>query len=486
MADLSEQLSRSLSESVLCLICFGSDRGQIAAGFVEPKQFEPPYDDIAARAIEYRHRYKQAPGRQHIDDLFDHVLSNQKSAQAPIYSRILLSLYKQSQSLNEEYVLNRLTEFARRQKYKGVVYSAGMRIQQGGDGVADDVEAILNEAWSFRVNTLDPGISGAGKDALSFLDQEDGDRMGVGIPELDHRGLVPTRKELHVMIAPRKGGKSFWCTHLSKMALLHGWRALDISLEMSQEKKMQRFIQSWFAVPKKAKAYSNTYMSLDELGRLDGFYREDIIPEIALQEPLVKMKLRNAMSEWGGQLDNYRTKSFPTGALTISKLKAHLDFLDQVHHFVPDLLIIDYPWLMAKDIRDPRMSYGRIIEELRGIGDERNMAIEVPHQANRGGESAKIIQAHHAAEDISIVATADLVLTYNATAEEKRKGLARLFVSNARNDEDRFTIFITQNYGTGQFVLQSAPDRGQDWHGLVAALPLENHIPEGTQEGELS
>jgi replicative DNA helicase len=132
------------------------------------------------------------------------------------------------------------------------------------------------------------------------------------------------------------------------------------------------------------------------------------------------------------------------------------------------------------------MSYGRIIEELRGIGDERNMAIEVPHQANRGGESAKIIQAHHAAEDISIVATADLVLTYNATAEEKRKGLARLFVSNARNDEDRFTIFITQNYGTGQFVLQSAPDRGQDWHGLVAALPLENHIPEGTQEGELS
>ena len=43
------------------------------------------------------------------------------------------------------------------------------------------------------------------------------------------------------------------------------------------------------------------------------------------------------------------------------------------------------------------------------------------------------------------------------TAEaEKKLGLARLFVAAGRNDQDGFTVVISQQYGLGAFVIDSA------------------------------
>lgn len=56
-------------------------------------------------------------------------------------------------------------------------------------------------------------------------------------------------------------------------------------------------------------------------------------------------------------------------------------------------------------------------------------------------------------EDISKAFTADNVLTYSRTQEEKDRNLARLYVSHARGRRDGQTIVISQSYTTGQFVL---------------------------------
>jgi hypothetical protein len=59
------------------------------------------------------------------------------------------------------------------------------------------------------------------------------------------------------------------------------------------------------------------------------------------------------------------------------------------------------------------------------------------------------------AEDWSKVATADTVLTYSRTAEEYNAGLARIFVERARGEADQFIVLVTQQYGIGQFCLDS-------------------------------
>ena len=69
--------------------------------------------------------------------------------------------------------------------------------------------------------------------------------------------------------------------------------------------------------------------------------------------------------------------------------------------------------------------------------------------------NAKVVKDDMVAEDVSKIATADNVITYSQTEQERKLGLARLWVSNARNDEDKFMILISQCYAAGQFCLNS-------------------------------
>jgi len=138
-------------------------------------------------------------------------------------------------------------------------------------------------------------------------------------------------------------------------------------------------------------------------------------------------------------------------------LRAWLDDLERVHQFIPDVLILDYPKLMSFDRRqDLRIGLGLLMEELRGMGVERNFAGFYPIQANREGESAKILSSGQIGEDYSLVQTTDNMVSYNQTNAEKALGLARLYVVKARNNADGFTVLLSQDYNTGQFVRQAA------------------------------
>ena len=76
---------------------------------------------------------------------------------------------------------------------------------------------------------------------------------------------------------------------------------------------------------------------------------------------------------------------------------------------------------------------------------------QATRQASRVGRTS----AEDVAEDWSKIATADTVLTYAASAAEKAMGLARITVAAHRNDEDKFSVVVSQNYASGQFSLDS-------------------------------
>jgi replicative DNA helicase len=137
-------------------------------------------------------------------------------------------------------------------------------------------------------------------------------------------------------------------------------------------------------------------------------------------------------------------------------LRAYLDGLERFHKIIPDVIILDYPDLMDIDGNQLRVDTGKIYKDLRGIAVSKNLAMVVASQGNRTSASAKMVTDSMVAEDYSKIATADNVLTYSQTPQEHKLGLARLFVSNGRNDEDKFVVLISQSYTTGQFCLDSA------------------------------
>src|SRR5206468_3066557 len=117
-------------------------------------------------------------------------------------------------------------------------------------------------------------------------------------------------------------------------------------------------------------------------------------------------------------------REFPSGSLTMDGLRAYLDGLERLHKFVPDIILLDYPALMAIDPARLRIDLGRGTMELRGIAGERNLMLVTPQQGNRAGEKTRWLGREHQAEDYSQGMTADIQLAYNQTLDERTLGLA--------------------------------------------------------------
>lgn len=468
MAD-PDRLTTSLQESVLTTLCFDTKWGGIIAGLVNGDLFEEPYREIAVRVLEFRVRFNTPPGIAHIDDIFDKLLTDPSNAKAPILRQILIGMHRQSEALNGEYVASRVTDFVRQQKLKGAVYQAAQELQRGQTAAA---EQALTAALRMQVDDIEPGTFLDDRRAMGFLNAADDDSIGTGIAELDRRGLGPCRKEMWLFMAPPKRGKTWAMIHLAKLAFRQGVNVAHISLEMSETRICQRYFQSLFAVAKRPDEYQQTALTLDPSGHLAGFVFSTGRPPLHLQDPKIRQKLGAEAGKWGTKLGRLVVKQFPSGQLTTGALEAYLDRLEQSKGFVPGLLIVDYPDLMKLNPAHQQQDLNATMVALRGLAVQRNVALAVPTQANRTGITAETVTDVHVAADIGKINTADTVITYSQTKEEKRCGLARLYVSNGRNDEDRFSIVIVQNYAIGQFCLDSAPMDDHYWDQLKSAQKL--------------
>ena len=140
-------------------------------------------------------------------------------------------------------------------------------------------------------------------------------------------------------------------------------------------------------------------------------------------------------------------------ALTVARLEAHLDQLESAHGFVPDLLCLDYLGKLDTAGReDYRIELGQQTSDLVTLMKERNIAGVTAQQVNREGQTAKLVNRTHIAEDISIVGTSDCILTLSRNYKERLHGLARIWVDKARHAVDNFGVVIGQNLHHGQFV----------------------------------
>lgn len=473
MAD-DNRLTESMSQNVLTLLCFSEKNGAMASMLIKAEDFAEPYDTIASRALSYRDQYGEPPGEQHTADLFDDQLRDPKSDQGQIYHRILISLYRHAKDLNEQYVIDRLGEFARVQNYKRSLIDSLERIKQGGDNTANDVQAIFTSAISFQPEEADAGIVLSNPlQALAFLNQDENEQVKLGIDIFDRMGIVPTRKELFGFLAPRKRGKSMFCLHAARQAMLQQWRVLYCSLELSAETIAKRMFQNLFAIAKIGAQFEQTQLTVDDVGNLTGFDTKNVTPDMSFNNPGVMDFLSKKIDEWGADLGRLRVKRFPTGRLTMGQLNSFLDLLDRVHGFIPDLMIVDYPAISKLNPDNYRLDLGQFIVDMRGTCVERNMAGIAPHQSTRKGEEAKLLGATHAAEDISLFATADNVVTYNATPMERKRGVARLVAAAVRNDQSDVSVVIAQSYPLSQFVIGSARENDVYWQRLETAGSVE-------------
>lgn len=460
-----DKLNGPLQESVLTLIAVDVEDGKIACGLLDANVFDDGvYKDIAERILKFRKDNNAPPGKAHLDDLVADILANPGNKKHKQYVRIIEGILSQADSLNAPYVRSKVTEFCRRQTLKGALLRAGEVYQSGGDDVVDKVEDILQKALKTPVDAMDKGIFlGDSENAFGFLETTRADYV-MGIPDLDKRNLGPTRGEMLLFLAPKSGGKSWFCVDQGRRCLIQGAKVLHITLEMSEDRCLQRYWQNFFAVGKRREKINVTEFEFDELERITGFSMRKRNVKRSFEDPEIREWLRKKMKRWGTRLNRLLVKNFPMKSLTVQKLDAYLDWLELVHKFIPTVLIVDYIDEMYTDAKNHRTSLGWTVSALRGLLQRRNIAGICPTQTNRSGWGAAKVQTNMVSEDASKVMTADMILTYSQTEQEKELGLARILVANNRNDEQGYTIVISQNYTTGQFVLSSTRMHDSYWN----------------------
>lgn len=445
-------------ENLITLLCHSDDHGRVVANLIDPALFEGDYRIIAERAIDYWRKWKKAP-RAHTADLLSDIFDNKRDARAITFRGILIEMLRLSEQINAPHVLETLRTFTKAQRFKALVLQSAQRFEAQEELALPEVEELWAEMLRARDSTLEPGMTPNDVERLLAYLQNRDVEFTTGIDEFDHNGVIPYRGAVHLFLAATGLGKSWWFVHLAKRALLGRKRVLYISLELSEEEVIQRFYQNYFGVatrPTKEEIKIKTF-DKDTYGKLIDMGTDVIVPEFFMRSDNAGDELLVRRDLLRGKFKDFRVKRFPTRGLTIGQLRGYLDALESTEGFVPDLLILDYIGIMRTDAKDHRISLGRTFEDFRGLCVERNLAGATAQQISREGAKSKKAGKTNVAEDWSLIGTADICVTMSATVAEQRFGLARLQVDKARSERDQFSILITQNYTTGQFVLDSAP-----------------------------
>lgn len=453
-------LAHSLQDNILTLALYSDTAHSMIRNTVDVKLFTSrAYRIIIEHAYSYIDQYGKPP-KDHIADELEAILNDDKNAdEAEVVGEVLLAARELSKEVNEKYVLSQLAKFVRLQAMKVGIVRAHEALQNGD---LDTAEVAMAKALKDRQEVFEPGLKLT--DVVTQLNSGEDLREPIhtGIEIFDALGLGPARGELHLFIGPPKRGKSWWLTHITKRALMQRWKGVYITLELADKFVGKRQLQAQFALTSR-EGVDATYTKFirGEDGALEDLDARRLKrPSISTIETLSTLKKRIEALRINERLF---IKQFPTGGLTVKGLEAYLDGLERMHGFHPDFVVLDYADLMQVNVDNLRASLGDLYKNLRGVAVDRNLSLVTASQSNRSGAGARLISDQHVAEDFSKIATADCVITYNQTAMERARNLARLYVANGRVEVDRFAVLIAQSYASGQFLLDSTVMRDAYW-----------------------
>lgn len=438
----------ALEEGILTLLCYSTDRAPMLALRLTPFVFTTRTNQrIAETALNYITQYRTAPGNA-LEYLLEADMS--RGDEGRLIAQTLDTLKEQSQNIQAEFILKELDRFLDIQRMSQGIQKAMESLIRGE--VDEAREAVYQATTGQPLLGASTGIWFSDVPRLrSALERGRTEFFSCGIPALDAININLERKMLSFMIAPSGFGKSWWLCEVAKCGLQFKKRTLYITNELSEDIVARRLLQAVFSLTKtNAEKIRAPYFERGEGGTVKIDFNEFERDSIANRQEQVFSRIQSATS-----LPPLLIKEFPTGSLTSEQLSIYLDSLARESGFIPDLLILDYADLMKIDSQALRVDTGRLYRDLRGIAVTHNLALATATQGNRESATAKVVDTRMVAEDWSKIGTADLVLTYSRTDEEKRLGLARILLAKSRDTADRIMVLISQAYAIGQFCLDS-------------------------------
>lgn len=329
---------------------------------------------------------------------------------------------------NREWTVDEVSKFARQRAMEAAIERSIDILDKGGDFT--EIDEAIKKAQSVGAHE--------GTGSVSFFDNIR-DRIKARIARMTStitRGITTGhreiddllyhkgwgRKELNVLMGGAKSGKSMALQHFAIKAAQAGFQVLYLTLENSKEVTQDRMDAAVAGVPMK---------------------------DLDVSASSVETAVLN-MAKGGGCLEIHE---FAGGTCRASDIRRLLEKY-KANGVQFDLLVVDYADEMAAERRysDERFAFKEIYQGLRALGIDFNLAVLTATQTNRAGNKAPTATATDVSEDFNKVRLADVLITINATDDEKKMNQARLYLAAMRNSEGGLTIHVTQDRARQTFI----------------------------------
>lgn len=301
-----------------------------------------------------------------------------------------------------DYIKSHIVEFSRTRRMAAALEEAAGML---GTRDWDEILTVLRAA-EIHGDTSERRMAVFPRDALEIEQREPTITVPTGISSIDAHlpGGLPSQA-IGVVMAPPNHGKSSLLIYMGGRALRRGFSVVHFTLEMTIEQVHNRYDAT-----------------LGGLSRI--LNRKPTGPRRANQRgsgPRLVVIARNA------------------GSLTVNGMREDLRAAWIESGTRPGLVVVDYPALMrsSRVYEQKRHELADIYRDLHGLAQQLDIPIWAAHQTNRQGMESyrsdrKVITIEDTAECFEIAAIVEVMVSINATPEEREGNLSRLFLAKNR------------------------------------------------------
>lgn len=348
---------------------------------------------IAARYVDYAKKYKCFPSDNLLIDILKEDLASDEKLKQKV-SEFLKKVMSFQDTGDLPWVKERAMAFCKQQTLKKALLKC--------------VDVVKTDKYESTVEILKEALkAGAAEpppmDYMNDIDVRYSKNARTPIPtnifKLDDKKVLNGglgKKEIGIIAGITNSGKSHCLVHMGAEALKCGFNVFYYTLEMSKELLAIRFDSHLVGIP-----------SLD-------------LPDNI--EVLKKFLAEN--KEFMGRL---HIQEYPALGATTNTIKMDIE-RRQDEGLYPDLVIVDYAGIIRSTERLEllRLEMQRVIQELRAMAKEYNVAVWTALQANRSGTDAEVIDLKNLAESFNQASDADVILGLNGTSLYVAKNRAGL------------------------------------------------------------
>ena len=337
------------------------------------------------------------------------------------FDKLLEIMNYDSSEYDRDFILGELEEFYR----KSLLLNCQIEMRENMSKPTNTLQDFPDRIRESLAFTFDTQLG------LSLLDDEDkvynsfnsNDKIfPTGISALDHilnGGLG--EKTLNLIMAPVNLGKSLCLCGLSVNFLKQNKKVLYISLEMSEQKIMERILANL----------------LDEnINELKNISKEKFKAKLS--------KIKSALKS------DFKVVQYGARTLNSNKIRSILKEYEIKKKFKPDILVVDYLGIMIPNNKTNDSNTNSIMknvsEELRAVGVEYGFPVLSAIQTNRGGFNNMQLELTDVSQGISIQEASDLTLSLAQTDEMKAAGKYKMSVLKSRYGLNGFNFYIGVDY----------------------------------------